>query len=171
MVEPLEQFPFTSGLGSAGGAPLFPQESYNRVSSRFTLDQPHVDLHGRYGKATLAALSIRVRPLLGRSTRQMTTPLNIRRLPRPIVSVVLPVYNESDVLRQLYESVSLALDEALCDGEIVWPPRGDRGFGYDPIFQREGDDITFGEMDPDRKHELSHRAAAFGQLVRACLDR
>ncbi|MBZ6379657.1 non-canonical purine NTP pyrophosphatase, RdgB/HAM1 family [Pacificimonas flava] len=56
-------------------------------------------------------------------------------------------------------------------GRIVWPPRGNRGFGYDPIFQREGDDITFGEMDPDRKHELSHRAAAFGQLVRACLDR
>ena len=56
-------------------------------------------------------------------------------------------------------------------GHIVWPPRGEHGFGYDPIFRREGDDLTFGEMDPDRKHRLSHRAAAFGQLVRACLDR
>ena len=56
-------------------------------------------------------------------------------------------------------------------GQIVWPPRGDRGFGYDPIFQRTGDDVTFGEMDPDEKHRISHRASAFGQLVRACLSR
>ncbi len=54
-------------------------------------------------------------------------------------------------------------------GEIVWPPRGTRGFGYDPVFQKDGDDITFGEMDPDIKHGIGHRAAAFDQLVRACL--
>ncbi|MHB9879650.1 RdgB/HAM1 family non-canonical purine NTP pyrophosphatase [Pacificimonas sp. ICDLI1SI03] len=56
-------------------------------------------------------------------------------------------------------------------GTIVWPPRGSRGFGYDPIFQRDGDDISFAEMDPDEKHAISHRAAAFDQLVRACLKR
>ena len=56
-------------------------------------------------------------------------------------------------------------------GRIVWPPRGERGFGYDPIFQRDGDTQTFGEIDPDLKHRISHRAAAFGQLVRACLTR
>ncbi|EMD82995.1 RdgB/HAM1 family non-canonical purine NTP pyrophosphatase [Pacificimonas flava] len=61
--------------------------------------------------------------------------------------------------------------EGYVHGRIVWPPRGDRGFGYDPIFQRSGDDRTFGEIDPAKKHEISHRAAAFGQLVRACLAR
>ena len=53
-------------------------------------------------------------------------------------------------------------------GTLVWPARGTRGFGYDPIFQPEGQDITFGEMDPDRKHEISHRARAFTLLVDAC---
>jgi XTP/dITP diphosphohydrolase len=55
-----------------------------------------------------------------------------------------------------------------CAGRLVWPPRGDRGFGYDPMFIPEGHDITFGEMEPDRKHAMSHRAAAFRQLVAAC---
>ncbi len=54
-------------------------------------------------------------------------------------------------------------------GRIVWPPRGTRGFGYDPIFVPEGYDITFGEMDPARKHAISHRAAAFARLMRACI--
>ncbi len=50
-------------------------------------------------------------------------------------------------------------------GALVWPPRGDRGFGYDPMFVPDGFDITFGEMDPDRKHAMSHRARAFEKLV------
>ncbi|MGB8842907.1 MAG: RdgB/HAM1 family non-canonical purine NTP pyrophosphatase [Aliidongia sp.] len=53
-------------------------------------------------------------------------------------------------------------------GTLVFPPRGARGFGYDPIFIAEGWDITFGEMDPTAKHEMSHRAHAFRQLVTAC---
>jgi XTP/dITP diphosphohydrolase len=53
-------------------------------------------------------------------------------------------------------------------GDIVWPPRGDRGFGYDPIFQPDGHAITFAEMDPDAKHAISHRAEAFRRLVAAC---
>lgn len=52
-------------------------------------------------------------------------------------------------------------------GHIVWPPRGDRGFGYDPIFTPEGYDITFGEMAPEEKHRISHRARAFARLVGA----
>lgn len=56
-----------------------------------------------------------------------------------------------------------------CEGRIVWPPRGDKGFGYDPIFVPEGRDTTFGEMEPDEKHAISHRADAFRQLVAACL--
>ncbi len=55
-----------------------------------------------------------------------------------------------------------------CEGRLVWPPRGERGFGYDPIFVAEGEKITFGEMAPERKHAMSHRADAFRQLAAAC---
>jgi XTP/dITP diphosphohydrolase len=68
--------------------------------------------------------------------------------------------------------------EARVDGVAVWPPRGDRGFGYDPLFQPDGFDRTFGEMSPDEKHGLppqgqglSHRARAFMQLAAACLKK
>ena len=54
------------------------------------------------------------------------------------------------------------------DGTITFPPRGDRGFGYDPIFLPLGSDETFGEMGADAKHRISHRADAFRQLVAAC---
>lgn len=54
------------------------------------------------------------------------------------------------------------------EGRLVWPPRGDRGFGYDPVFVPNGYDVTFAEMDPDHKHRISHRARAFEQLVAAC---
>ncbi|MDJ0949958.1 MAG: RdgB/HAM1 family non-canonical purine NTP pyrophosphatase [Alphaproteobacteria bacterium] len=53
-------------------------------------------------------------------------------------------------------------------GALVWPPRGERGFGYDPIFVPRGHDLTFGEMDPDAKHAISHRADAFRKLIAAC---
>jgi XTP/dITP diphosphohydrolase len=54
------------------------------------------------------------------------------------------------------------------DGETVWPPRGERGFGYDPMFLPHGGKLTFGEMDPAAKHGVSHRARAFAQLAAAC---
>lgn len=60
-----------------------------------------------------------------------------------------------------------AVFEGRVDGVLVWPPRGDRGFGYDPVFQPAGYDQTFGEMDPALKHSISHRAAAFAKLVAA----
>jgi XTP/dITP diphosphohydrolase len=53
-------------------------------------------------------------------------------------------------------------------GTLVWPPRGARGFGYDPMFVPDGGGETFGEMAPDAKHAISHRAAAFGKLIDAC---
>lgn len=55
--------------------------------------------------------------------------------------------------------------EGRVDGTLIWPPRGDRGFGYDPMFVPRGYDITFGEMEPEHKHEISHRAQAFRELV------
>jgi XTP/dITP diphosphohydrolase len=57
--------------------------------------------------------------------------------------------------------------EGRVDGTLTWPPRGDKGFGYDPIFVPAGRDETFGEMDPELKHSISHRADAFRKLVRA----
>jgi len=54
-------------------------------------------------------------------------------------------------------------------GHLVWPPRGERGFGYDPMFVPEGGSSTFGEMEPAEKHQISHRARAFAKLVAACL--
>jgi XTP/dITP diphosphohydrolase len=66
--------------------------------------------------------------------------------------------------------------EARVDGTLVWPPRGTKGFGYDPIFLPDGHDRTFGEMASDEKHGLpprgkglSHRARAFVMLANACL--
>lgn len=57
------------------------------------------------------------------------------------------------------------------DGSLIWPPRGQKGFGYDPIFLPDGYDITFGEMEPAKKHAISHRAHAFSQLIDACFRR
>lgn len=51
------------------------------------------------------------------------------------------------------------------DGHLSFPPRGDKGFGYDPIFIPNGYDITFAEMEPQAKHAISHRADAFSKLI------
>jgi XTP/dITP diphosphohydrolase len=56
-------------------------------------------------------------------------------------------------------------------GRLIWPPRGERGFGYDPMFVPDGYDATFGEMGSELKHRISHRARAFAQLVAACFGR
>ncbi|MCS4243898.1 MULTISPECIES: RdgB/HAM1 family non-canonical purine NTP pyrophosphatase [Rhizobium/Agrobacterium group] len=64
------------------------------------------------------------------------------------------------------------------EGTVVWPPRGTAGFGYDPVFQPEGFDTTFGEMPSEQKHgwkpgdatALSHRARAFKLFVESCLE-
>jgi len=68
--------------------------------------------------------------------------------------------------------------EARVDGTLVWPPRGDKGFGYDPMFLPDGHNRTFGEMPSEEKHGLpphgrglSHRARAFLKLAEACLVR
>lgn len=54
--------------------------------------------------------------------------------------------------------------EGRVDGRIVWPPRGNKGFGYDPFFVPHGYDHSFGEMEPEAKHAMSHRARAFALL-------
>jgi XTP/dITP diphosphohydrolase len=68
--------------------------------------------------------------------------------------------------------------EGRVDGTLVWPPRGDKGFGYDPMFLPDGHARTFGEMSSEAKHGLpprgtglSHRARAFRKLAEACLER
>jgi XTP/dITP diphosphohydrolase len=68
--------------------------------------------------------------------------------------------------------------EGRVDGTLVWPPRGSKGFGYDPMFLPDGFDLTFGEMTPEQKHGLppkgqglSHRARAFLKLAEACFGK
>ncbi len=53
-------------------------------------------------------------------------------------------------------------------GQLVWPPRGPNGFGYDPMFLADGETETFGEMEPPKKHAISHRARAFALFVAGC---
>ena len=62
----------------------------------------------------------------------------------------------------------LEVFEGRVDGTLVWPPSGNRGFGYDPMFRPDGHEITFGQFEPAEKHRVSHRADAFRQLVTAC---
>lgn len=71
--------------------------------------------------------------------------------------------------------LSLAWPDGHCEsfegtlhGTLVYPPRGTKGFGYDPMFVADGQTQTFGEMDAEAKHAMSHRAMAFHQLVDAC---
>lgn len=60
-----------------------------------------------------------------------------------------------------------AVFEGKVAGRLVWPPRGNRGFGYDPIFVANGMEQSFAEIDPDQKHRISHRADAFAKLTTA----
>eukprot|EP01037_Dinobryon_pediforme_P024317 gene24317-26073_t len=57
--------------------------------------------------------------------------------------------------------------EGRAEGTLIWPPRGNVGFGYDPVFVPAGGDQTYAEMDPAQKHAISHRADAFAQLIAA----
>ncbi len=63
-----------------------------------------------------------------------------------------------------------ALFEGRVDGQVIWPMRGTHGFGFDPMFQPQGETETFGEMAPAKKHAMSHRADAFRKFVAACFD-
>ena len=60
--------------------------------------------------------------------------------------------------------------EGQVHGTMVWPPRGGKGFGYDPTFVPNGFGTTFAEMDPEQKHAMSHRANAFKKLVATCFQ-
>jgi XTP/dITP diphosphohydrolase len=65
-------------------------------------------------------------------------------------------------------------EEAFFEGDVRgtlrFPPRGDKGFGYDPIFVPEGYESSFGEMAPSEKRALSHRARAFDKFTATCLE-
>lgn len=82
-----------------------------------------------------------------------------------------------DVDRSAYFACTLALAwpdghseifEGRVEGNLVWPPRGTMGFGYDPVFQPIGFKQTFAELDPAQKQAMSHRADAFRKLVESC---
>jgi XTP/dITP diphosphohydrolase len=80
-----------------------------------------------------------------------------------------PRANFTAVLCLAWPDGIVAAFEGKVYGHLVWPPRGTRGFGYDPMFVADGETLTFGEMEPTRKHAISHRARAFALFSRACL--
>lgn len=81
-----------------------------------------------------------------------------------------PRANFTAVLCLAWPEGETALFEGRVFGHLVWPPRGTKGFGYDPMFVADGHTLTFGEMDPETKHAITHRARAFVDFARACLD-
>jgi XTP/dITP diphosphohydrolase len=81
-----------------------------------------------------------------------------------------PRANFTAVLCMAWPDGETAVFEGKVYGHLVWPPRGTKGFGYDPMFVADGETLTFGEMEPDAKHAISHRARAFALFARACLD-
>ena len=81
----------------------------------------------------------------------------------------------SDRTAEFVSALTLAWPDGHCEsfegrvgGTLVWPPRGANGFGYDAMFLPDGQSRTFGEMLPDAKHAISHRAVAFRLLIEAC---
>ena len=86
-----------------------------------------------------------------------------------------PDEGEPDLAAHFVCALALAWPDGRCDlfegevhGRLAWPPRGSRGFGYDPMFVAEGQELTFGEMEPAEKHAMSHRANAFRLLLDGC---
>ena len=82
---------------------------------------------------------------------------------------------DGDRAAYFVSALTLAWPDGHCEsvegrvyGTLAWPPRGTNGFGYDPMFVPDGYDVTFGELDPEEKHWISHRADAFRQLVERC---
>ncbi len=80
-----------------------------------------------------------------------------------------PLANFMCALCLAWSDGATQLFEGKVYGHLVWPPRGSNGFGYDPMFVADGHTLTFGEMEPDAKHAISHRARAFALFARACL--
>lgn len=86
--------------------------------------------------------------------------------------------DKADRRARFVSALALAWPDGHCDefegdvwGDIVDAPRGSRGFGYDPIFRPDGHEVTFGEMDPAIKHDMSHRAVAFRLFVAGCFQK
>lgn len=82
-----------------------------------------------------------------------------------------PVANFISVLCLAWPDGVVRTFEGKVYGTLVWPPRGTRGFGYDPMFLPDDSSETYGEMDPALKHATSHRARAFALFKEACVER
>jgi XTP/dITP diphosphohydrolase len=78
--------------------------------------------------------------------------------------------NFISVLCLAWPDGEIQLFEGKVYGHVVWPPRGSNGFGYDPIFVANGQELTFGEMEPAAKYAISHRTRSFEAFKHACLD-
>ena len=94
------------------------------------------------------------------------------------VADALLMSGQYDKTAHFHCALSLCWPDGECDtfegvlaGELIWPARGDKGFGYDAMFVPSGYTESFGEMDPDKKHAISHRSIAFQKLLSACFQK
>jgi len=157
-----------------------PEETGETFRANAELKARHVA--GHTGRPALADDSGLVVPALGgapgiRSARWAEQPDGARDFAAAMakVNAMLEARPELDRAAHFVCALALAWPDGHCEtvegtvhGRLVWPPRGDRGFGYDPIFVPDGRDETFGEMAPAGKHAISHRADAFRRLVARC---
>jgi XTP/dITP diphosphohydrolase len=106
----------------------------------------------------------------GLAMRTVAEELSRRHVwPRPGSREPAPRANFICVLCLAVPGLEPQIFEGRVDGHLVWPTRGTKGFGYDPMFVADGQTLTFGEMEPAAKHAISHRARAFNLFVDACL--
>ncbi|MBT5798614.1 MAG: RdgB/HAM1 family non-canonical purine NTP pyrophosphatase [Alphaproteobacteria bacterium] len=94
------------------------------------------------------------------------------------VADALLMSGQYDKTAHFHCALSLCWPDGVCEtfegvlaGNLIWPARGDKGFGYDPMFVPNGYTQSFGEMDPVEKHAMSHRSLAFEKLLNKCFQR
>ena len=94
------------------------------------------------------------------------------------VADALLMSGQYDKTAHFHCALSLCWPDGACEtfegvlaGKLIWPAKGDRGFGYDPMFVPNGYTQSFGEMDPAKKHAMSHRSIAFQKLLSTCFQK
>lgn len=97
-------------------------------------------------------------------------PWGMAKLEAEMVGKTDPAAQFNCVLALAWPDDHVEVFEGIVAGSLRFPPSGAQGFGFDPVFVPDGHDITFGEMDPDKKHAMSHRADAFHKLVKGCFE-
>jgi XTP/dITP diphosphohydrolase len=169
--------PFGINVVSAGALGLFdPEETELSFAGNAKLKAEFVTRAS--GEAALSDDSGLVVPALGGApgiysarwageTRDFSYAMERVRTALGSAAALRPVAHFTCALALSRPDTETAVFEGHVHGHLEFPPRGMHGFGYDPIFVAQGETQTFGEMDPARKHAISHRAAAFARFTQS----